>query len=130
MEKYAWLEQYLLGKPGASKDYKEEWEWHRYLVASKMFAALMRPSDRYDALYAGKDLLNLKCDPLAADALRNEHPEVMPGFYSDRRTWNSIDLGGNLPEEALKQMIDDSYGLVFGKLTKKLQKEIAGYPLK
>ena len=124
MKKYPWLDEYLLAKPGATKDYKVEWGWHRYMVGGKMFAAIMHPSDKYDPAYAEKDLINLKCDPLLAELLRGEHPEVMPGFYSDKRTWNSVDLGGDLPEEQLKLMIDDSYRLVFEKLTKKLQKEI------
>ena len=124
MEKYPWLDEYLLAKPGATKDYKVEWGWHRYMVGGKMFAAILHPSDKYDPAYAEKDLVNLKCDPLLAELLRGEYPEVMPGFYSDKRTWNSVDLGGDLPEEQLKFMIDDSYRLVFEKLTKKLQKEI------
>lgn len=124
MKKYPWLDEYLLAKPGATKDYKVEWGWHRYMVGGKMFAALMHPSDKYDPAYAEKDLVNLKCDPMLAELLRKEYPEVMPGFYSDKRTWNSVDLDGNLPEEQLKFMIDDSYRLVFEKLARKLQKEI------
>ena len=125
MGKYPWLDEYLLSKPGAVKDYKAEWGWHRYMVGGKMFAALMHPSDRYDPAYAEKDLINLKCDPMLAELLRNEHAEIMPGFYSDKRTWNSVDLGGGLSNDTFKQMIDDSYRLVFEKLTKKQQKEIS-----
>lgn len=101
----------MQSKAGCTKDYKEEWEWHRYLVGGKMFAALLRPSDKYD--------------PLMTDVLRENHSEILPGFYIDKRNWNSIDLGGDLPEDMIKQMIDESYRLVFGKLTKKLQKEIS-----
>lgn len=120
-----WLDDYLISKPGVEKDYKEEWGWYRYKVGGKMFAALLHPSSQYDSCYAEKNLINLKCDPMLAELLRKQYPEVvMPGFYSDKRTWNSIDLGGNLPKEQLKTMIDDSYRLVFEKLTKKLQKEL------
>ncbi|MGI6357224.1 MAG: MmcQ/YjbR family DNA-binding protein [Bacillota bacterium] len=121
---YSWLEDYLSAKPGATRDYKEEWGWHRFKVGGKMFAALMHPGERYDPAYADKDLINLKCEPLLASLWREAHPEVLPGFYADKRTWNSVDLGGNLPRELLQQMIDDSYSLVFQKLTKKLQREI------
>lgn len=124
MPNYPWLEDYLSLKPGVTRDYKAEWGWHRFKVGGKMFAALMHPSDKYDPAYAEKDLLNLKCDPLLAEHWRGEYPEVMPGFYSDKRTWNSVDLGGNLPEDFLRQMIDDSYRLVFEKLTKRQQHEI------
>lgn len=124
MNGYDWLDAYLLAKPGAVKDYKAEWDWWRYQVGGKMFAATMHPAEKYAPEYAEKDLLNLKCDPLLAELLRKEHPEVMPAFYSDKRCWNSVDLGGALSDEELKRMCDDSYRLVFLQLTKKLQKEI------
>lgn len=124
MNRYEWLDGYLLSKPGVTKDFKEEWQWLRYQVGGKLFAAVMHPSDRYDPAYAEKDLLNLKCDPMLADMFRKTYEEVLPGFYSDKRCWNSVNLGGCLSDEQLQQMCDDSYGLVFEKLTKKRQKEI------
>ena len=33
------VDAYLHAKPGAEKDFKAEWEWWRYLVGGKMFAA-------------------------------------------------------------------------------------------
>lgn len=124
MNRYEWLDGYLLSKPGVTKDFKEEWQWLRYQVGGKLFAAVLCPSAQYDPAYAGKDLINLKCDPMLVEMLRKTHPEVLPGFYSDKRCWNSIDLGGALSDGQLKQLCDDSYRLVFEKLTKKLQKEI------
>ena len=121
---HSWLDAYLLNKPGVTRDFKVEWGWHRYMVGGKLFAALLHPSGRYDPLYAEKDLLTLKCEPELARLLREQYPEVLPGFYTDKRTWNSVDLGGSLPEGILREMIDDSYRLIFAKLTKKLQREI------
>ena len=123
--KYEWLDAYLLAKPGAVKDFKEEWQWWRYQVGGKLFAALMHPSNKYDPIYAGKDIINLKCEPMLAELLRKEYTEILPGFYMDKRCWNSVDLGGTLSDGQLKQMCDDSYRLVFEKLTKKLQKELS-----
>lgn len=119
-----WLDEYLLSKPGAIKDYKIEWEWHRYLVGGKMFAATMHPSCKYDISYADKDLINLKCEPLLSELMQKEYSEVLPGFYADKRTWISVVLEGNLPDDVLRDLCDRSFQLVFGKLTKKLQKEI------
>ena len=125
MNNYPWLDEYLLTKPGATKDYKVEWDWHRYMIGGKMFAFLTRPAEKYDPMYAGKDLISLKCDPMLSELLRANHPEeILPGFYCGKLTWNSVDLGGNVPGDIIKQMIDDSYRLIFEKLTKKLQKEI------
>ena len=124
-KQYDWLDEYLLSKPGTEKNYKAEWEWWRYLVGGKMFAAVLHPSKNYNPMYAEKDLLTLKCDPLFADILRNKHREIMPGFYIDKRLWNSIDLNGSLQDDFLKSLCDESYKLVFEKLTKKMQQEIA-----
>ncbi len=124
MKEYPWLDAYLLGLPGVTKDFKMEWQWERYLVGGKMFAAILCPDEKYHEDYAGKNLVNLKCDPMEAELLRKQYPSVLPGFYSDKRCWNSIDLEGGLPEEMICQMCKNSYGLVFQKLTKKLQKEI------
>jgi predicted DNA-binding protein (MmcQ/YjbR family) len=126
MNQYPWLEEYLRSKPGVIKDYKIEWQWERYMVGGKLFAGIMHPSDKHDPAYAEKDLINLKCDPMLAELLRKEHVEVLPGFYSNKRCWNSVDLGGALSDDVLRLMVDDSYQLVFVKLTKKLQKEILG----
>lgn len=121
---YPWLEKHLLEKAGVTQDYKIEWGWQRYMVGGKLFGAILHPSEKFAPEYAEKDLLNLKCDPMLSPLLRAEHREIMPGFYSDKRTWISVDLGGKLPDELLEKLIDDSYALVFGKLTKKLQREL------
>lgn len=126
MNNYQWLDDYLLSKPGVIKDFKVEWQWWRYMVGGKMFAATMHPSEKYSPEYADKDLITLKCEPMLAELLRKTHPEILPGFYSDKTNWNSILLGDALPEALIRDMCDDSYNLIFSKLTKKVQREISG----
>lgn len=126
MNNYQWLDEYLLSKPGVTKDFKAEWQWWRYLVGGKLFAATMHPADKYAPEYAGKDLVSLKCEPMLAELLRKEHPDILPGFYSDKTHWNSVRLDGAVPEELLRELCDSSYQLVFTKLTKKAQREILG----
>lgn len=125
MNKYPWLDQYLRNKAGAEKDYKEEWGWHRYLVGGKMFAATCQPGPEHKG-WDCREMVILKCDPLLAELLRSEYPDIRPGFYSNKRYWNSVFLDGDVPEEVLRDLCDRSYGLVFSKLTKKLQQEILG----
>lgn len=120
-----WLDTYLLSKAGAEHDFKIEWQWDRYLVRGKMFAAICTPDPKYKP-HNGRTLLMLKCDPLLAELLRAEYPDVVPGFYCDKRCWNSIYLDGNVPDEVLKDMCDMSYKLVIEKFSKKAQKEIIG----
>lgn len=126
MNQYTWLPTFLLGLPGATTDFKPEWGWQRYQIGGKLFAATMCPDEKYDAAYANKQLINLKCEPLHSELLRSQHPEIMPGFYTDKRNWIAIDLNGALPDDLLKSLCADSYKLVFSKLTKKLQREIGG----
>ena len=38
---YPWLDTFLKSMPGSSSDFKEEWGWNRYLLADKMFAAIL-----------------------------------------------------------------------------------------
>ena len=125
MNKYAWLDEYLLSMPGATKDFKLEWGWFRYLIGGKMFAATCQPGPEYKA-YVCRELLTLKCEPLLAEALRNEYADIIPGFYMDKRNWNSIYLDGDVPETVLRDLCERSYSLVFSKLTKKVREEING----
>lgn len=125
MNNYPWLDQYLCGKTGTVKDYKLEWGWYRYQVGGKMFAATCRPGPEHKG-YDQRELLTLKCDPLEAELLRAAYPDIIPGFYSDKRHWISVFLDGSVSEYVLRELCDRSYGLVFGKLTKKLQREIQG----
>lgn len=119
-----WLDAYLLDKQGATKDYKVEWGWDRYMVGGKMFAAICCPSEKHAAEYANHPLLSLKCDPLESELLRKQYGDILPGFYSDKRTWISARLDGAVPDELLRHLCDNSYRLVFSKLTKKAQREI------
>ena len=118
---YDWLESWLMSRPGAEHDYKAEWGWDRYMVRGKLFAAICSPSGMTDTRYNGHTLVNLKCDPRLGELLRERYPEVLPGFYCDKRTWIAVLLDGDLPDDVLRGLCDRSYALVFGKLTKKLQ---------
>lgn len=127
MNRYSWLDEHLLRQPGATRDFKVEWQWQRYLVRDKMFAAVCTPDVKYEP-HNGRTMVILKCDPLLAEAFRAEYPDVVPGFYSDKRCWNSVYLDGQVPEEVLRNMLDMSYRLVAGKLTKAVQRELGLIP--
>ncbi len=120
----AYLESFLLAMPGAAEDYKAEWGWTRFRVGERMYAALCQPGPEHAPMYAGHPLLTLKCDPLESEGLRQHYPDILPGFYSDKRTWISIRLDGEVPQELIVHLCEASYRLVFEKLTRKMQREI------
>lgn len=114
---YEWLETHCLSKPGAVKEYKAEWEAYRYLVGGKMF--LMDGGDKEE-----RPILTLRLEPLRGDALRREYDCVIPGYYMNKTHWNSVYREGGLPDELLRELVDESYRLIFHGLTKKAQAEI------
>ncbi len=123
MNKYPWLDAYLLDKPEATKDFKAEWGWFRYLIDGKQFAAVCTPDETH-ALHAGRTMVILKCDPQLAELFRAQYPDVTPGFYSNKAHWNSVYLDGDVPEDVLRSMCDQSYALVVKGLSKKRKDEL------
>ena len=115
--KVEWMDAYLLSKKGAIKDFKVEWDATRYMVGGKMFA--MQGGDKEH-----KAIITLKCQPALGQLLRKTYPDIVAGYYMNKEHWNSVYLDGQVPEEVVKQMMDESYGLILDGLTKKVQKEI------
>lgn len=118
--KYTWIDEYLLGKPGVTKDFKEEWKWIRYQIGDKMFAAVC--IDHTDKPY----YITLKLEPADGDFLRQQYEDIIPGYYMNKIHWNSVKADGEVPDDLLKDMLDKSYRLVLASLSKKKQKEILG----
>ncbi len=56
--------------------------------------------------------LSLKCDPTRAIILRQDHPEITPGYHLNKQHWNTLSLVGNLPDGLVRELIDHSYALV------------------
>lgn len=108
-----------LSRSGAALDHPFGPEVAVFKVAGKMFALL---------LDAEPPRLTVKCDPHLALALRERYRAVVPGYHSNKRHWNTIDLDGTVPEEELFEMIDHSYELVVDRLTKAQRDELRGMP--
>jgi predicted DNA-binding protein (MmcQ/YjbR family) len=62
---------------------------------------------------AGDPAVNLKCDPEAAEFLRQAYPEqVTPGYHMHKRHWNTVLLDGSLPWELVAEWTAESHALV------------------
>ena len=116
--KYDWIDEFLLGKKGVRKDFKEEWNWLRYMIGDKMFAAVC-----YDD-HNQASLITLKLDPAEGDFLRQQYDDIIPGYYMNKTHWNSIKVDGEISDDMLKDLLDKSYALVFSGFSKKKQREI------
>ncbi len=115
---YPWIDAYLLGKPGVTKDIQPDWNWVRYHVGGKLFAAVCR-DDGNKPYY-----ITLKLPPAQGDLLRQQYSDILPGYYMNKVHWNSIRAEGSVPEALVRDMLDSAYGCVFSSLPKKKQKEL------
>ncbi|PXY22450.1 MmcQ/YjbR family DNA-binding protein [Prauserella muralis] len=81
-----------------------------FKVAGKIFAI---------APLGGEPLrVSLKCEPELAVQLRATHPAITPGYHLNKRHWNTVVLDGSVPDELVRDMIEDSYDLVVARLPK------------
>lgn len=118
--KYPWLDEYLLAKKGVTKDLKTEWNWIRYQIGGKLFAAVCLDGENKPYY------ITLKLEPAEGEFLRGQYEDILPGYYMNKQHWNSIRPDGAVPEELLRTLLDKSYQLVLTSLPKKRQAEILG----
>ena len=118
--KYTWLDEYLLEKKGVTKDLQADWNWIRYQVGGKMFAALCL-DDGGRPVY-----ITLKLKPEEGEFWRGQYGDVIPGYYMNKTHWNSINPDGQVPDDILRDMLDKSYALVLAGQSRKTQREILG----
>ncbi len=118
--RYTWMDEFLMSKRAVTKDLQESWNWVRYQVGGKMFAAICL--DQEDKPY----YINLKLEPAEGEFLRSQYPDIIPGFYSNKEHWNSVKPDGAVPDDLLKDLLDKSYHLVLKGFSKKQQREILG----
>lgn len=98
------VEEYVLGMPGAVRDYPFGEEVAVYKVSDKMFALI--PEGKSPVR------ISLKCDPQLSTILRDKYESVMPGYHLSKKHWNTIVLSGQLPWEDIQGLILHSYNLV------------------
>ena len=111
------LIDYSLTFPSAYEDYPFDevadagaWTVMRHRANKKSFAFIYERD--------GKLCINLKCDPFEADFLRQTFTDVTPAYHMNKVHWNTIALGGDVPDDELKSMIERSYDLIKPKVGK------------
>jgi len=102
------LREHCLSFPGALETFPFGPENSVFKVEGKMFALT-----RLD----GRPLrVSVKCEPALAEQLREMHEAVTPGYHLNKKHWNTVVLDGSLPEQTIKDMVEDSYDLVVSRL--------------
>ena len=110
------LEQYITGLTGAESSYPFGPEALVYKIMGKMFA-LVAQNDEVPRV-------TLKCVPADAEILVSTYTSVIPGYYMNKKHWITISLSGELSDELLCDLVDESYALVASGLTKANRKQL------
>ena len=85
---------------------------------AKMFAASAMDLDDWS--------VSLKCEPALAEQLRAAHPEITGAWHMNKTHWNGVRLDGALPDDMVRDMVEDSFDLVVASLSRK-QLELLGW---
>ena len=103
---------YCLTFPGAYEDYPFDedaalpgaWAVMRHNVNRKSFALIFERD--------GLVNINLKCEPMYADLLRNVYPSVIPAYHMNKVHWNGVIIDGSIPKDEIFTWISQSYDLI------------------
>ncbi len=107
---YEALCQYLENKPGARRDMPFGADALVFKVLKKMFALVAWQADPLT--------ISLKADPVDAVILRKQYDAIKPGYHLNKKHWITITLDGSVPDDELRSMMDESYELVVGGMTR------------
>jgi predicted DNA-binding protein (MmcQ/YjbR family) len=113
------LRAWCLEQSRAFEDFPFGPEHSVFKVAGKLFAL--------SALEREPLEVSVKCEPELAVELRNSYPAIRPGYHLNKRHWNTITLDGSLPDQLVRDLIEDSYDLVVSALPKRVRAGL-GWP--
>ena len=102
------LRDHCLSFTGAEETFPFGPETSVFKIAGRMFALSQLGADSLR--------VSVKCEPGLAEGLREAHAAVLPGYHLNKRHWNTVIIDGSLPDETIRDMIEDSYDLVVSKL--------------
>ena len=113
------LRRWCLKQTGAIEEFPFGPETSVFKVAGKIFS--LSALDRVPLE------VSVKCEPELAVALRDSYPAIRAGYHLNKRHWNTIRLDGSLPDELVRDLIEDSYDLVVSALPKRMREQL-GWP--
>jgi len=102
---------------GAEVYFRDDWECYYFSLLGKCFGML------------NDEIITLKGIPNENVILREKYKSVIPGYYTNKKHWNSIILNDReFDEIQIKDFIFQSYELVYKGLTKKEKEIINEFP--
>lgn len=66
-------------------------------------------------LLEGRDIVNLKCEPMEAEFLREAYSGVIPAYHMNKTHWNTVFLDSDVPDEEIFRMTMNSFDITAKK---------------
>ena len=114
------LRRWCLAQPGAAEDFPFGPEHSVFKVAGKMFAI--------SALDRAPLEVSVKCEPELALQLGVTYAAIRPGYHLNKRHWNTVTLDGSLPDQVIRDLVQDSYDLVVSALPRRTREQLGWTP--
>jgi predicted DNA-binding protein (MmcQ/YjbR family) len=114
------LRRWCLAQSGAIEDFPFTPEHSVFKVAGKMFALSALDREPLE--------VSVKCEPDLAVELRGSYGAIRPGYHLNKRHWNTITLDAGLPDQLVRDLIEDSYDLVVSALPERTREELGWAP--
>ena len=111
------LRKLCLSFPGAYEDFPFGDVSSVFKVEKKLFAI--------SALDASPLTVSVKCEPELGEQLRGSYPgKIVPGYHLNKRHWNTVLCDGSLPDEMVRDMVEDSYDLIVAAMPRAVRKRL------
>ncbi|WP_104043221.1 MmcQ/YjbR family DNA-binding protein [Arthrobacter sp. ZGTC412] len=120
------LRKICLSFPGAYEDYPFGPETAVFKVRADVAGGARHEAKLFalSSMDAQDFYVNLKCEPNLAVQLRAAHPEISGAWHMNKTHWNGVRLDGGLPDDIVRDMVEDSYDLVVAGLSRKQQEQL------
>ncbi len=102
--------EYCLSLPYVEERFPFDEETLCFYIGSKMFA--LCDLNRVERV-------NLKCVPEKSIELRENYNGIIAGWHMNKRHWNTVYLDSDVPQSLVRELINDSYHLVYKNLPKR-----------
>ncbi|KAF0239218.1 MAG: hypothetical protein FD181_198 [Prolixibacteraceae bacterium] len=112
------LRMYCLSLKGVTEDFPFDENTLVFKVVGKMFCLTG---------LNGPLSINVKNGPEKNIELREEFQAIKPGYHMSKTHWNTVEIDGSIPDDFVKNLIDESYDLVVMKLKKQEQQKLKSY---
>lgn len=94
--------------PASTKGHPFGPEYEVFKVRGKVFMLLTE--------VPGDPVVVLKAEPRDSESLRQSHRDITPGYHMNKQHWITLEPGGTLDQDLVRELVTESYRLVVAKL--------------